>query len=93
MNKADKLTFILYSRSYCHLCEDMLNELMLLKPNYKFEIEIVDVDLDDDLVAKYDEMVPVLMAKAGAKENVYLCHHRFDRELVRTYIASLDKRT
>lgn len=73
------MVFRLYTRSYCHLCEDMLNALMRLKPRHRFDIDLIDVDLDAKLVERYDEMVPVLTAQADpAMDEVYLCHYHFD---------------
>lgn len=87
MNSLKKKVLVLYSRSYCHLCEDMLNELMLLKPIYSFDIKIFDVDLDELLLAQYDELVPVLVAEANGKEPLYLCHYRLDRAKVLAFLT------
>ena len=46
------LHFTLYSRSYCHLCEDMLEALLALQTEQlRFEVAILDVDADPALVA------------------------------------------
>lgn len=87
MNRPTKPVFIIYSRSYCHLCEDMLNELMLLKPVYSFEIKIFDVDLDDLLLAQYDELVPVLMIQTGDADPDYVCHYRLDHAKVTAFLS------
>ena len=53
--------FTLYSRSYCHLCEDMLAALQALAPaGQSFAVDVIDVDLDPQLVERFDELVPVL---------------------------------
>jgi hypothetical protein len=72
----------LYSRAYCHLCDDLLAALEGLRGEYAFDIEILDVDADPELEAKYDELVPVLAAN-GAE----LCRYRFDEIKVREYLA------
>ena len=78
--------FILYSRSYCHLCEDMLAALRTLEREYAFSVEVVDVDADAALVAQYDELVPVLVGtKSGLSEQ--LCHYFFDEARVRGFLA------
>lgn len=65
--------FTLYSRSYCHLCEDMLQALMALQqPGERFEVAVVDVDADPALVARFDELVPVLFGDPAGPE---LCHY------------------
>jgi thiol-disulfide isomerase/thioredoxin len=80
--------FFLYSRSYCHLCDDLLNALQKLKREYDFSVEVLDVDADDALLAKYDELVPVLAAKSakcGGEEQ--LCHYFLDEPKVRAFLA------
>lgn len=72
----------LYSRAYCHLCDDLLAALEGLRGEYSFDVEILDVDADPELEAKYDERVPVLAAN-GAE----LCHYFFDELKVREYLA------
>lgn len=47
-----------------------------------FEIEVVDIDADPVLEAKYDELVPVL--EAEGKE---LCHYILDVPKVREYLG------
>ena len=68
--------FTLYSRSYCHLCEDMLQALMALQqPGERFDVAVIDVDLDPALVARFDELVPVLFGDPAGEE---LCHYFLD---------------
>ena len=74
----------LYSRPWCHLCEQMLDELKPLAAPYGATIEVVDVDGDPELVARYDELVPVLVCNG-----VQLCHYRLDGERVRAALGSL----
>ncbi len=73
----------LYGRTYCHLCDDMLAALEALRREFSFTVEVVDVDADPALVAKYDELVPVL--EAGGRE---LCHYFLDAAKVREYLAA-----
>ncbi len=81
-----KLTeFILYSRSYCHLCDDMLNALRVLETDFSFTVEVLDVDTDPGLIERYDELVPVLVGKkSGNMEQ--LCHYFFDEKRVKAYL-------
>lgn len=82
--------FILYSRSYCHLCDDMLKALQALHGEYRFSIEVVDVDAEQALVALYDELVPVLVAQSKDAEQapLQLCHYFLDEMKVRTFLAA-----
>jgi len=84
----------LYSRRYCHLCDDMLAALDALRSeggkggefSGGFDVSVVDVDTDPELIARYDELVPVLV---GDTENIIreLCHYRLDVTAVRAYLG------
>lgn len=50
-----------------------------------FAIEVLDVDDDPVLVAKYDELVPVLLDGEGGE----LCHYFLDAAKVREYLKRL----
>lgn len=79
--------FTLYSRSWCHLCEDMLLALKAMEaPGQVFAIEVLDVDADEALVARFDELVPVLY---GDPEGPELCHYFLDQAAVRAYIEAV----
>lgn len=77
----------LFSRDYCHLCHDMLAALEALRgePGVpRFDIDVVDVDADPALAARYDELVPVLVDAEGRE----LCHYFLDIAKVREYLGS-----
>jgi thioredoxin reductase (NADPH) len=73
-----------YSRGYCHLCDDMIAGLRTLQARFRFTLTIVDVDSDDALEARYGEDVPVVAH--GATE---LCRHRLDSALVTDYLTKI----
>jgi hypothetical protein len=77
--------FTLYSRSYCHLCEDMLVALQgfMARQGVAYSVDVVDVDADPDLVSRYDELVPVLVDAAGAE----LCHYFLDEAALRRHLG------
>lgn len=50
-----------------------------------FDIDVVDVDADPALEAKYDELVPVLVDG----EERELCHYFLDAAKVREYLGAL----
>lgn len=90
----------LYSRSYCHLCDDMLQALRRLHDEYTFAVDVVDVDADERLVEMYDEIVPVLVgrrseygvaAESGSgqsgEDEFELCHYFLDESKVRVFLA------
>jgi hypothetical protein len=70
---------VLYSRRYCHLCEEMLAALRALDAT--LSPEILDVDADPALEARFGEDVPVLMLG-----DVELSRHRLDPARVRAYL-------
>ncbi|MGN6317997.1 glutaredoxin family protein [Trinickia sp.] len=78
---APRLT--LYSRAWCHLCEEMHAALAPLAQAFGATVDIIDVDADPALVALYDELVPVLMF-----EGVELSRYRLDAERVRAALIS-----
>jgi hypothetical protein len=51
----------LYTRVGCHLCEDALATLRALQGRHPHTLEVVDVDDDPTLAARYGESVPVLV--------------------------------
>lgn len=73
---------MLYSRAWCHLCDDMLTQVEALRREFAFDVEVIDVDSEPVLTAKYDELVPVLEANGHE-----LCHYHFDDSKVREYLS------
>lgn len=72
----------LLSRSYCHLCHDMEIALAPLAAEFGLAVEVLDVDADDELLARYDELVPVLL-----HDGRELCHYHLDHAGVRDYLS------
>jgi thioredoxin-like negative regulator of GroEL len=74
--------FTLYSRSWCHLCSDMLEALrhFMAREGLPFSVDVVDVDADPLLVERFDELVPVLTLDADGPE---ICHYHLDTEALR----------
>lgn len=81
------INFTLYSRSYCHLCDDMLVALQDFHPQHQFAIEVIDVDADESLIAQYDELVPVLIASRDGAAPVQLCHYFLNRTVVEGFLV------
>jgi thioredoxin reductase (NADPH) len=76
----DPCRLTLYSRYGCHLCEDMLQALARLQPLLGLHYTVLDVDDDPELVKRYGDRVPVLLA--GDTE---LCCHFLDEQRLREY--------
>ena len=78
--------FTLYSRSYCHLCDDMLAALQafMARQGQAYTVDVVDVDADPALVARVDEQVPVLYGDSAGPE---LCHYFLDESALRRHLG------
>ena len=74
---------LLYSRSYCHLCDDMAKALEPLRESMNFCVEIIDVDADPALEALHGEKVPVLADDEGLE----ICHYFLDMDRLRAHLA------
>lgn len=79
---APRLTLL--SRQWCHLCHDMLDALRPLAEARGLEIDVIDVDADEALEARWGEWVPVLLA--GDEE---ICHYHLDEAALHGYFERL----
>lgn len=64
----------------------MLEALQAYSTDFSFTIDVIDVDADDELVARYDELVPVLV---GVRDRVeqQLCHYFLDAAKVQAFLS------
>jgi glutaredoxin len=53
-------TITIYSRQGCHLCDDAFNTLESMRKELNFEIEVIDIDQDAELIKLYSDQVPVI---------------------------------
>jgi hypothetical protein len=74
----------LLSRTYCHLCEDMLDALARHPRQSNFSVKVVDVDADPALEARYGILVPVLLH--GEEE---ICHYHLDVPKLEAFLTSI----
>ncbi len=74
----------LYSRTWCHLCDEMQSGLQSLQSGLAFELTVIDVDSDPVLEQRFGEWVPVLMH--GDRE---LCHYHLDSVAVTDYLLKI----
>ena len=82
--EASAPSLTVYSRTYCHLCDDMLAALQPLQARHGFALQVIDVDSDPDLEQRYGELVPLLMH--GEHE---LCRYRLDAVAVTAYLVEI----
>ncbi|WP_232243368.1 glutaredoxin family protein [Paraburkholderia sp. SOS3] len=77
------LVFTLYGRAWCHLCDDMRAALEPLLVESGARVDVVDIDDDPALEARYNEAVPVLIC-----DGVELCRYHLDAARVRAVLAA-----
>ena len=83
----DQPRFTLYSRSYCHLCDDLLVALRKLVGD-EISVNVIDIDLHTELVQRYDELVPVLIGSRDGQPDQQLCHYFLDENAVKGFLSS-----
>ena len=71
-------TLTVYSRTGCHLCEQLLVQLAALELPDDVSLVTVDVDTDPALRARFDVDVPVV-----ALDDEILCCHFLDETALR----------
>ena len=74
-----------YMRRGCHLCTDMTQALERLRPEFGFEITVVDIDTDPELVSLYNTRVPVLVAGG-----VEICYYFLEEQRLREHLQARD---
>jgi glutaredoxin len=72
----------LYGRAWCHLCDDMRAALEPMLAEFGAQVDVIDIDSDPALEARYNDWVPVLV-----HQNVELCHYHLDEARVRAALA------
>lgn len=74
----------LYTRTDCHLCEDMQQALSALEDELDFMITIISIENNDELERAYGTRVPVLKLK-----NKMVCEYFFDRAALDNALAKV----
>jgi thioredoxin reductase (NADPH) len=72
--------FTVMSRQWCHLCHELIAALTPIAGEYGWSVEEIDVDQFPELEARWDELVPVLLAG-----ETRICHYHLDEEAVRAW--------
>lgn len=68
----------LYSRRNCSLCEAAQAVLERVRAELPFELQVIDIDSDETLRARYRFDIPVVVV-----EGEQLCVHRVDERALR----------
>lgn len=80
MSASTPAVLTLYHRSGCHLCEMMQSQLELLRQRFNFCINMVDIDEDQVLLARFRTKIPVL----ALGQEIICCHFLDEEELKHT---------
>ncbi len=75
-------------RAYCHLCDEMRDELAPLLASTKTTVELLDVDADPALETLWGDKVPVLLGNGRE-----LCHYRLDHAAVARWLLETTRAT
>jgi glutaredoxin len=76
-------TVTIYSRQGCHLCEAAHQLLASVQEELVFEIDLVDIDGDAELIKLYSDQVPVIHIDGA--------HHDFYKVDLERFRSSLEK--
>ena len=76
-------TVTIYSRQGCHLCEDAHQLLASVQEELAFEIDVIDIDDDAELIKLYSDQVPVI--------HIDGIHHDFYKVDLERFRSSLEK--
>lgn len=71
------------SRSWCHLCDDMIDLFMALAVSADVALVVEDVECSEAVEAQWGERVPVLFAADGE----ILSEYRLDLARVHAYLS------
>lgn len=72
-----------YSRPGCHLCEQLIEEMLPLVRG-KLDIDVVDIDSRDDWRDAYDIRIPVVEF-----EGRFVCQYTLDPDALEAVIAGI----
>jgi len=75
-----KREFTVLSREWCHLCHDLVAALEPVAAELGWSVRVLDVDADPELEARWDELVPVVLADGRE-----LCHYHLDEAAIRAH--------
>lgn len=78
---------IIYIREACHLCQEMIALLRQYQQKVTFNLDIIDIDDDPQLVQQYNELIPVLISADNGR--IEICHHRLDTFALDAYFNKI----
>ncbi|HLP80827.1 MAG TPA: glutaredoxin family protein [Nitrosomonas sp.] len=79
-----KPQLIVFGREECHLCQDMMYALHTLQQHVSFDLQVIDIDSDKELIARYGEKIPVLVS---AEDHQEICHYFLNMTALDDYLG------
>jgi thioredoxin reductase (NADPH) len=70
------------SRTYCHLCDELLTALESHPGRHLFEVTVIDIDCEPALEAQFGDKVPVLL-----EADTEICHYFLDGAALDRHLA------
>ncbi|MBI4987422.1 MAG: glutaredoxin family protein [Rhodocyclales bacterium] len=83
MTSKKRARLTVYSRAWCHLCDDLQSKLRPICVELGADIEVIDVDACPEFEAAHGERVPVVFGG-----EVELCNYFLDAAAVRAYLLN-----
>lgn len=83
MTNRQRAHLTVYSRAWCHLCDDLLAALTPICEELGADIVVVDVDAHPEHEEAHGERVPVVVGG-----EIELCHYFLDAPAVRAYLLN-----
>lgn len=80
------IDLVVFGRQECHLCQQMILALQKRQEQVSFDFQVIDIDTDPELVAKFNDKVPVLMS---LPDQVEICHYYLDLKALDDYLAKI----
>ena len=81
----NNIVLSIYTRPDCHLCDDMLNGLKKWQEKYSFDIQLINIDLEQDLTNRYAARIPVLVS--GDNE---ICQYYLDNDSLSVFFNKIN---
>ena len=76
-------SLVVYTRRGCHLCEDLLEELLALVAG-RLKVELRDIDSREEWRRAYDDRVPVV-----EYDGRVVCKYDLDRDALKRILSDI----
>ena len=76
---------VIYSRTNCHLCEDVEKNVREVLVEIPFNLEVIYIDGDQELERLYGEEVPVTLINGAKHDYFRVDRKRFSEAILRQH--------